>query len=65
MAKIGGNKAPTLSLQEQKDFDKIMDNQNGFPWTLVQDRDEVKKYWPSRVLSHTDPPVAVPISPEF
>ena len=59
------NKTPTLSLQEQNDNDKIVDNQNGFSWTLVQDRVEVEKYWPSRVLSNADPLVAVPIGPEF
>ena len=65
MAKARGNKALTLSLLEQKDYDKIMDNQNGFPWTLVQDRDEVEKYWSSAVLPKANPPVAVPIGPEF
>ena len=65
MAKVGGNKAPTLSFLEQRDYDKIMDNQNGFLWTLVQDRDEMKKYWPSAVLLNADPPVAVPVGPEF
>ena len=39
VAKAGGNKTHTLSLLEQRDYDRIMDNQNGFPWTLVQDRD--------------------------
>ena len=56
---------PTLSLLEQRDSDKIMDNQNGFPWTLVQNRDEVEKYWPSAVLPNADPPVAVPVGPKF
>ena len=65
VAKAGGNKAPALSLLEQRDYDKIMDNQNGFPWTLVQDRDEVEKYWSSAVLPKANPPVAVPIGPEF
>ena len=65
MAKAGGNKALTLSLLEQKDYDKIMDNQNGFPWTLVQDKDEVEKYWPSAVLSNVDPPFVVPIDTKF
>ena len=35
VTKAGGNKAPTFSLQEQKDYEKIMDNENGFPWMLV------------------------------
>ena len=65
MAKAGGNKAPALSLLEQRHYDKIMDNQNGFSLTLVQDRDEVEKYWPNAVLSNADPPVAVPVGPEF
>ena len=65
VAKAGGNKTPTLSFQEQKDYDKIIDNQNDFPWTLIQDKNEVEKYWPSRVLFNADPPVAVPIGPEF
>ena len=55
----------TLSLLEQRDYDKIMDNQNGFPWTLVQDRDEVEKYWPSAVLPNVDPPIAMPVGTEF
>ena len=65
MAKAGGNKTPTLTLIEQKDYSKILDNETGFPWTLVQDRDEVEKYWPSAVLPNAEPPVAVPIGPEF
>ena len=44
MAKAGGNKMLTLTLVEQKDYSKILDNENSFPWTLVQDRDEVEKY---------------------
>ena len=65
MAKVGGNKAPTLTLVEQKDYSKILDHESGFPWTLVQDRDEIEKYWSSTVLSNAEPPVAVPIGPEF
>ena len=65
MAKAGGNKAPTLTLIEQKKYSKILDNENGFPWTLVQDRDEVEKYWPSAVLPNVEPPAVVPIGPEF
>ena len=65
MTKAGGNKALTLSLQEQKDYEKIVDNESGFPWTLVQDRDEIEKYWPSAVLPDVDPLVAAPIDPEF
>ena len=44
VAKAGGNKTPTLTLVEQKDYSKILDNENGFPWTLIQNRDEVEKY---------------------
>ena len=55
MEKAGGNKASTLTLVEQKEYSKILDNENGFPWTLVQDRDEVEKYWPSAVLSNVEP----------
>ena len=65
MTKAGGNKALTLSLQEQKDYEKIVDNESGFPWTLVQDRDEIEKYWPSAVLPDADPPIATLINPEF
>ena len=65
VAKAGGNKAPTLTLVEQKNYSKILDNESGFPWTLVQDRDEVEKYWPSTVLSNAEPLVAVPIGPEL
>ena len=39
-----GNKVPTLTILEQKDCEKILDNQNGFPWTLIQDRNNVGKY---------------------
>ena len=42
-----------------------MDNQNGFLWTLIQDRDEVEKYQPSVVLPEADPLVAASIGPEF
>ena len=65
MAKARGNKALTLSFQEQNDYEKIVDNESDFPWTLVQDRDEVEKYWPSVVLSDVDPPVVASIGPEF
>ena len=65
MAKVGGNKAPTLFVQEKKDYEKIMNNENGFPWTLVHDRDEVEKYWSNAVLPIVDPPVAAPIGPGF
>ena len=65
MAKAGGNKALTLTLVEQKDYSKILDNESSFPWTLVQDRDEVEKYWPSAVLSNVEPPIAMPIGPEL
>ena len=54
---------PTLTLLEQKDCEKILDNQNGFSWTLIQDRDNVKKYWSSVVLPNVDPLVAVSIGP--
>ena len=65
VAKAGGNKAPTLILVEQKGYSKILDNESDFPWTLVQDRDEVEKYWPNAVLPNVEPPVAVPIGLEF
>ena len=65
VAKAGGNKASTLTFVEQKEYSKILDNENGFPWTLVQNRDEVEKYWPSAVFSNAEPPAAVPIGPEF
>ena len=55
----------TLSFQEQKDYDKIMDNQNDFPSTLVQDRDEVEKYWPSALFFEANQPIATSIDPEF
>ena len=42
VAKVGGNRAPTLSLLEQKDYNKIEDNENDFLWMLVQDMEEVK-----------------------
>ena len=31
VAKAGGNKTPTLTLIEQKDYSKILDNENDFP----------------------------------
>ena len=31
VVKAGGNKAPTFSFQKRKDYEKIMDNENGFP----------------------------------
>ena len=65
MAKAGGNKTLTLTLVEQKGYSKILDNESGFPWTLVQDRDEIEKYWLSAVLPNAEPLVAVPIGPEF
>ena len=60
--RLGGIRR-TLSLQERKDYEKIMDNENGFSWMLVQDRDEVEKYW--SVLPTVDPPVVVSIDLEF
>ena len=65
VAKAGGNKAPTLSLQEQKDYQKIMDNENDFPWMLVQEREEVENYQLSAILLASNPPIVVPIDPEF
>ena len=65
MAKAGGNKALTLTFIEQKDYSKILDNETGFPWTLVQDRDEVEKYWPSAVLPNAEPSAILPIGPEL
>ena len=56
---------PTLTLVEQKEYSKILNNENGFPWTLVQDRDEVEKYWLSAVLPNAEPPIAVPIGLEL
>ena len=63
MAKASGNWAPTLSQLEQKDFNEI--DGHGFPWTLVLDREELDKFWPSVVLLAVNPSVAVPISLEF
>ena len=65
MAKAAGNKAPTLIILENEGYEQIIDNQDGFPWTLIQDRDTVEKYWPSAVLPNAEPPVAVPIGPEL
>ena len=64
MAKAAENKAPTLTILENEGYKQILDNQDGFPWTLIQDRDIVEKYWPSAVLPTAEPPVAVPIGPE-
>ena len=65
VAKAGRNKVSTLTLLEQKDCEKKLDNQNGFPWTLIQDKDNVKKYWSSAVLPNVDPSVVVSIGPEI
>ena len=65
MIKAGGNRAPTLSLLEQKDYEKIEDNDNGSPWMLVHDRKKVEKYWSSVMLPIFDPSIFVPIGPEF
>ena len=65
MVKAAGNKAPTLTILEKEGYEQILDNQDGFPWTLIQDRDTVEKYWPSAVLPNAEPPVAVPIGPEL
>ena len=65
MAMAEGNKVSTLTLLEQKDCEKKLDNQNGFPWTLIQDKDNVKKYWSSAVLPNVDPPIVVSISSEI
>ena len=42
-----------------------MDNENGFPRMLVQDKEELEKYWSITVLSATNPSVVVPIGLEF
>ena len=65
MAKAVGNKAPTLTILEKEGYDQILDNQDGFLWTLIQDRDTVERYWPSAVLPNAEPPVAVPIGLEL
>ena len=64
MAKAGGNRAPIFSLDEQNYYKQIEDNE-GFPWTLVHDGDGLKKFWPSAVLVNADPLVTVPIGLEF
>ena len=56
---------PALTLLESKHYSQIFDSENGFPWTLVQDRDEVERYWPRAVLPNAEPPAAVPIGPEL
>ena len=63
MAKATGNRAPTLSRLEQKDFNEI--DSHGFPWTLVLDREELDKFWSSAMLPVIDPPIAVSIDLEF
>ena len=65
MAKIGGNRASTLSPNKQNYYKQIEDNEGGFPWMLFHDRDELEKFWPSAMLSTADPPVAISIDPEF
>ena len=65
MTKAAGNKAPTLTILEKEGYEQILDNQDGFLWTLIQDRDTVEKYWPSAVLPNAEPPVAVPIGSEL
>ena len=65
VAKAGGNKMPALTLLESKHYSQIFDSENGFPWTLVQDRDEVERYWPRAVLPNAEPQAAVPIGPEL
>ena len=42
IVKAGGNWTPNLSLLEQKCFNKIEDN--GFPWTLVLDKEKLDKF---------------------
>ena len=63
--KAAGNKAPTLTILEKEGYDQILDNQDGFPWTLIQDRDTMDRYWPSTVLPNAEPSVAVSIGPEL
>ena len=65
VAKAAGNKAPTLIILEKEGYDQILDNQDGFSWTLIQDRDTVERYWPSAVLPNAEPSVAVSIGPEL
>ena len=62
--KASGNQVPTFSLNERKYYKQIEDNE-GFPWTLVHDGDEVEKFWSSAVLANADPLVPIPIGPEF
>ena len=63
MAKASGNRASTLSRLKQKDFDEISGHE--FSWTLVLDRENLDKFWPSAILFVVDPPVAASIDPEF
>ena len=65
MAKAAENKAPTLTILEKEGYKQILDNQDGFPWTLIQDKDTVEKYWLSAMLPNAEPPVVVPIGPEL
>ena len=63
MVKAGGNRAPNLSRKEKKDFDEISGHE--FPWTLVLNRENLDKFWPSVVLFVVDPLVATSIDLEF
>ena len=64
MAKAGGNRTPTLS-PDERNYYKQTENNEGFPWTLVHDGDELEKFWSSAVLANADLQVVVSISPKF
>ena len=63
VAKAGGNRVPELTQVEQEDLEKV--DGHAFPWTLVLDRGELERFWPSAVLPNVDPLVATSIHFEF
>ena len=52
-----------VSLNEKENFEKLREHE--FPWTLVEDRKELRRYWPSFFLPNVDPLVVVLIDPNF
>ena len=63
MAKAGGNRAPGVTPEEQKDYNKL--DVYKFPWTLSIDKEEIEKYRPKAIFHNVDLPVVVLIGPDF
>ena len=63
MANIDGNYVPGVSSAKRENYEKIRDHE--FRLILVEDREELRRFWSSAVLPRIDPSVAILIDLDF